>query len=225
MDRILSYLRSYWPFFNLKTESSSSTTTMSASNVRIWFSYRWRSLYSLQSADSNLSSGFSQPSEPKVIDSLKTTETTSFVPYSNWEKMFTSLMGRLIKSERVPLPGNWHDDWSKWEYSSELYGPFECSDLQIYLEVKYELVFQEVQLLMFLPDMEVLVFRYRNKYYRYEMENAELFVCPDTFDSVDSFLEEWDEIEGMADWIVSLGGTDQECIDIINDEAEEAMGF
>ncbi|KAJ7585978.1 hypothetical protein C8J56DRAFT_945948 [Mycena floridula] len=143
------------------------------------------------------------------------------VPYSNNRNIYRSILERSIKPEKVPLPVDWDNNWDEWECRDAFTATFERAEFQIYLEVKFHIVFDEVELLMFLPYLELVVFRYRRRYYQYEMRSDELAVYETTSESVDSFLEEWDEVSEKMRRIRPEGSSEQ-CREIISNESEAA---
>ncbi|KAJ7588783.1 hypothetical protein C8J56DRAFT_50229 [Mycena floridula] len=142
------------------------------------------------------------------------------VPYSNNRNIYRSILERSIKP-KVPLPVDWDNNWDEWECRDAFTATFERAEFQIYLEVKFHIVFDEVELLMFLPYLELMVFRYRRRYYQYEMRSDELAVYETTSESVDSFLEEWDEVSQKTRRIRPKGSSEQ-CREIISNESEAA---
>ncbi|KAJ7589971.1 hypothetical protein C8J56DRAFT_936587 [Mycena floridula] len=134
------------------------------------------------------------------------------------KSMFDVITDRAIKPERACFPDGWSNDWGHWVYGLELNPVFDRSNLQIWLEEKYHLSFQKVRLLMFEIDTEKLVFQYCDRFYRYQMEDADLFIYP-TSDRTDAdgFLENWNGIDG-SEQSVEAKGTDQGCLAIHSDQ-------
>ncbi|KAJ7585906.1 hypothetical protein C8J56DRAFT_891766 [Mycena floridula] len=87
------------------------------------------------------------PDEPRWSSGvvLRSDETgpSKVVPYSHPEK--------------VPLPVDWDNDWDEWECRDAFTATFERVEIQIYLEVKFHIVFDEVELLMFLPYLQLVM--------------------------------------------------------------------
>ncbi|KAJ7587471.1 hypothetical protein C8J56DRAFT_941966 [Mycena floridula] len=212
MDRALSYLRSYWPLFQREAKSSSSTLTISPST----------STGSTSSDESSLSSGLAQSRRSGESERIDFYKSNLIVPHSNEEEIFDSILERALEPQRAPLPTGWSNYWSRWEYNDELTGPFERSNLEIYLVHKYHLSFDAVQLLMYEMDTEQMVFQYQGRYYRYEMQNALLFLYPNSSESVGLFLNEWESIQRKAE-TVHAKGTDEKCLDIMSAEHRAAV--
>ncbi|KAJ7589135.1 hypothetical protein C8J56DRAFT_937802 [Mycena floridula] len=204
----MSYFRGYLFPFHPEAEPSDTgaTVTILPSNP----------------AASNLSADSSCHGQADVarIGLLTTTEFL-ISPGSNDLRMRDEIIARAIKPKTVSLPDGWSNTWKEWLYVSSLEGPFDQSEIQIYLELKYHLRFADVEMLMFKPETGDMVFRYQQQYCRYMVHDAVLFVYPDSYDSVDLFLEQWDDIDGEEEEVEEKG-TDEQCMDIIFEEACKA---
>ncbi|KAJ7577829.1 hypothetical protein C8J56DRAFT_969835 [Mycena floridula] len=229
MNRIMSYLTGYAALLQWDTESTEYNSSLESNQFRSngktepSASPPTISPLSSEYSSSPEHNRYRSHGETEPPASRSTTITSKLAPYSNEREMVRSIIGRAIKSEKVLLPTGWSNDWANWEYLDELSGPFERSDLQVWLELKHHLVFNDVELLMFEVDTEQMVFRYQCRYYRYLVESSKLFLYPDAEDpSPDVFLEYWDGIDGKEQ-LVEAKGTDKACHEITSDEYFEAL--
>ncbi|KAJ7578034.1 hypothetical protein C8J56DRAFT_970209, partial [Mycena floridula] len=201
MNLALSYLREYWGSFQPQTEPSDSGCSATIS----------------PSTSTTLSSS-SDPTQP-IFPENTDEDPKLIAPYSNvrW-KIFLQITDRAIKPNRMSLPANWDNDWQWWQFGSHLVGPFEKSTLEIDMVEKFGLVFEDVQILMYEVETEMLVFRYQNRYYKYATNDAVLLLYPGSYDSVDTFLEKWPVIDRAEKQNVDPTGTDEDCLRVIHAE-------
>ncbi|KAJ7575273.1 hypothetical protein C8J56DRAFT_975805 [Mycena floridula] len=210
MNRAMSYVTSYWPFFHRDTDSEppdpSSPAAISPSNSTV----------STSSLESSQSLRHSETEEVPQQD-----ESTFPLPYANEWKIFDAIRDRALKPNWMPFPVNWSNNWRQWLYCSALSGPFYRSSLEIHLVRKFDLAFEDVQILMFHIDTEILVFRYQGRFYKYLMRDADLFLYPNKYDSVDAFLKDFVKIKKEEEEMVEPTGTDEQCLDIMHAQEEK----
>ncbi|KAJ7580175.1 hypothetical protein C8J56DRAFT_1169406 [Mycena floridula] len=104
-----------------------------------------------------------------------------------------NILARSVKLDEAPFLHRWSNNWSSWSYVFDLEAIFDSPRFEIFIETKFQLQFESIQLLMFQRRSDNIVFRYLQNYYRYDRRIGELFlyrgVCH-------AFLEHWEEEHG-----------------------------
>ncbi|KAJ7587420.1 hypothetical protein C8J56DRAFT_1164931 [Mycena floridula] len=160
-----------------------------------------------------------------ISPSNSTDSNTSYASSSShirscivYNRTFTRILARSIKPQRAAFPEGWSNRWTSWEYNFSYGGLYERPYLQIWLELKYRLSFDCLEVLMFKMDTDQVVFRYKGRFYRYGAEETTLFVYRESYMDGDAFLERWNEDEKLE--LVPPEGTDAQCLKMVMVQSE-----
>ncbi|KAJ7583966.1 hypothetical protein C8J56DRAFT_952349 [Mycena floridula] len=136
--------------------------------------------------------------------------------YVNRQVLCSTVRRSIRLSRQWWIPSGWRTDFLDWIYNDEFHDVGNRSALEIYLEEKFSLVFQDVHIIMYHDAYDrAVVFEHRGRFYSHSLQSKELFIYPVHYETVYDLLRSWKAAEAEAE-LVQPTGSDDMCIALVN---------